>query len=274
MTQPTTSIGEGVAIPDLGLGTYRVPGDGAAYDAVRAAVELGYRHVDTAAAYGNEEDVGRAVRDSRPGPDGVFVTSKVPREDVAADRVRPAVEGSLERLGLDRIDLMLLHWPTGDGRLGAWETLLELGEQGPVRAAGVSNFLVPHLEELADAGLPLPAVNQIELHPFLFGSRRPTVEWCEAAGVAVQAYSPLALTRRFDHPTVSELAGRAGLTPAQLHIRWGLEHDWVVIPKTTHPDRMRENLDALDAELEASTVARLDDLDEHLVVSWNPEEQL
>lgn len=264
-------LSDTVAVPAIGLGTYRIPNGGPAYEAVRAALERGYRHVDTAAAYGNEEDVGRALRDAGRDRDDVFVTTKVARADVSPDQTRPAVEASLRRLGLDRADLVLLHWPTTGGRVGAYEVLLELADEGTIRAAGVSNFLVPHLEELADAGLPLPAINQVELHPFLYGSRRATVRWCEDRGVVLEAYSPLARTRRFDHPAVTDLAAATGLTPAQLHIAWTLAHGWVTIPKSANPDRMAENLAAAETDLDDEVVARLDDLDEHLVVSWNPE---
>lgn len=273
MVDPGVVTADGVAVPRMGFGTFQLPDGGPAYEAVRTALEAGYRHLDTAATYGNEGDVGRAVRDSGLDRDEVFVTTKVPRVDVRPDRVRSAVGGSLERLGLDRVDLVLLHWPTAGGRIGAWERLLELVDDGMTRLAGVSNFLVPHLTGLAAAGLPLPPVNQIELHPFVYGTRRPTVDWCRERDIVLTAYSPLARTRRFGHEVIVEIAEQTGLTPAQVHLRWALEHGFVPIPKSSHPDRLRENLQALEASLDADAVARLDELDEDLVVSWDPSGQ-
>ncbi|MBW3663180.1 MAG: aldo/keto reductase [Actinobacteria bacterium] len=269
MPPSSVTIAPGVEAPRLAFGTYRIPPGDPTYEAVGVALEAGYRHIDTAAMYGNEAGVGRAIR--QHGDDGVFVTTKVAREDVGRDRVRRSVEASLELLGVDQVDLVLLHWPEPPARVQSYASLLEAQESGLIWAAGVSNFVERHLDELEEAGLALPAVNQIELHPFVFGSRRDLVQRCEADGMTVSAYSPLARGERLGHPLVQQVADKHGLTPAQVHIAWALQHGWITIPKSSNPERIRENALAGEAELTAEDLRRLDDLDENLTVAWDPE---
>lgn len=265
----TVTLEGGVEMPRLGLGTWLATG-GSLVRAVREALRVGYRHFDTASMYGNEAELGRALADSGVPREEVFVTSKVWNTDQGYDSTLRACEASLERLGMDQLDLYLIHWPVPDRRLDTWRALERLRDEGLARAVGVSNYLTHHLEEvLAHAEVP-PAVNQIELHPFNFGSRREVVELCRRQGVVVEAYSPLARGRRFDEPALSGIAGAHGRTPAQVMIRWGLQHDFVVIPKSSREDHLRENADVFDFSLDEGEMSALDARDERLAVSWDP----
>jgi diketogulonate reductase-like aldo/keto reductase len=261
----------GAAIPRVGLGVYRARPGAGTRSAILAALELGYRHIDTAAAYGNEADVGHAVRESGIPRERIFVTTKLWNEDQGFDRARRAFDASLDRLGLEWVDLYLLHWPVPKRRLDSWRALEALHEQGRARAIGVSNFMVPHLEELRAAARVPPAVNQIEVHPFL--QQRDVRAWCAAHGVVVEAYSPLTKGRRLAHPVVAQVAEEVHRTPAQVLLRWGLQRDMVVLPKSVHPERMAENFALFDFALPAAALARLDALEEGAATGWDPREQ-
>lgn len=266
----TIPLNHGRPIPLLGLGTFRSPAGKSTRDAVRWALEAGYRHVDTAAAYGNEADVGAGIRDSGVPREDVFVTTKLHKDDHGYEEAQRGIDESLDRLGLEYVDLYLIHWPESDRRLESWAALEQMLQDGRARTIGVSNYMVPHLEELFDRGGMIPAVNQIELHPFNYASRRDVLALCEERGIAIEGYSPLTKTQRLDDPRVVEIARAHGRTPAQVLIRWALQHRIVTIPKSTHPDRIRENADVFDFELSAAEVQRLDALDEDFVTSWDP----
>lgn len=273
-TQLTTAVelNHGGPIPLFGLGTFRSPEGQATQDAVRWALDAGYRHIDTAAIYGNEADVGAAIREHDVARDDVFVTTKLARADHGYDAALRAFEASLDRLGLDAVDLYLVHWPGGGPRNESWRALEEILESGRARAIGVSNYMVDHLKEVLDQGSVVPAVNQFELHPFNFGSRRDVVEVCRDHGIAVEGYSPLAKARRMEHGTLTGIAGDHGKTPAQVMIRWALQHDIVTIPKSNQRDRILENADVFDFELADEEMTRLDGLDEDFITSWDPRE--
>jgi diketogulonate reductase-like aldo/keto reductase len=236
---------------------------------VRKALAAGYRHIDTAQIYGNEQAVGQAVRDSGLPRDEVFVTTKLWNEFQRPGAVQPAVERSIETLGLGAPDLMLLHWPVAGQRLAAWAELERLREAGVLRAIGVSNFMVRHLQELLAHARTVPAVNQVELSPFL--QQRDVRALCRAHGIVVQAYSPLTKGRRLDHPVLARIARELQRSPAQVLLRWGLQQGVVVLPKSTRPARIRENLALFDFELSAGHMAALDELEENLVTGWNPQ---
>jgi diketogulonate reductase-like aldo/keto reductase len=250
------ALADGNEIPFLGLGVWQVPNGPECEDAVRWALELGYRHVDTAQAYGNEESVGRALRDSGVPRDEVFITTKFyPRRDDA----EAEVQRSLERLGVDQVDLYIIHWPQG-GPTWAWPGMERARENGYARSIGVSNFSVSELDELlAVAGTP-PVVNQVQFSPLKY--RRKLLEAGEERGVALEAYSPLGTGRHLSDERVQGIAERVGRTPAQVLLRWCVQRDLVVIPKSTHRERIEENAQIFDFTLSDGDMAELDALDE------------
>jgi diketogulonate reductase-like aldo/keto reductase len=219
LADTTLELNSGAHIPQVGLGVWQTPSGATTRQAVTAALELGYRHVDTARIYGNETDVGVAVRASGVARDAVFVTTKLWNADHGYDSALRAFDASLKRLGLDHVDLYLIHWPVAGKRLESWRALERIHEEGRARSIGVSNFLVGHLEELLGKAKQIPAVNQIELTPFL--QRRDTRALCARHGIVVEAYSPLTHGRRLDHPVVKDVARRVGRSVAQVLLRWG-----------------------------------------------------
>jgi diketogulonate reductase-like aldo/keto reductase len=270
--RPTVSLRDGRAIPQLGFGVFQIPPGKSTQAAVEAALAVGYRHVDTAAVYRNEADVGAAIRASGLERDSVWVTTKLANADQSATTARRAFEASLERLRLDAVDLYLLHWPH-ERRLESWRVLEQLHAEGLARSIGVSNFLVRHLDELlARVSVP-PAVNQIELSPFLYRSREDAVRRCAEEGVVVEAYSPLTKGRRLSDSTVTAIAAEVGRTPAQVLIRWSLQKGFVVLPRSSNPGRVAENAAVFDFALDDAQMARLDALDEGLTTGWDPARQ-
>ena len=263
-------LNHGGAIPLFGLGTFRSPEGEPTRNAVRWALDAGYRHIDTAAIYGNEESVGAALRNHAVDRHDVFVTTKLAKDDHGYDSALRAFDASLDRLGLEYVDLYLVHWP-GDGPRGeSWRALEEIHRGGRAKAIGVSNYTVRHLEEVLEQGSTVPAVNQFELHPFNYRSRKDIVDFCRAHDIAVEGYSPLVKARRLENDTVREIAEGHGKTAAQILIRWALQHGIITIPKSSDHDRIRENADVFDFELTGVEMDRLDDLDEDLTVSWDP----
>jgi diketogulonate reductase-like aldo/keto reductase len=251
----TRVLADGNTIPLLGLGVWQVPDGRESEDAVRWALELGYRHIDTAQAYRNERSVGKALRDSGVPRDEVFITTKFypGRKDPEAEAQR-----SLERLGLERLDLYIIHWPQG-GPTWAWEGMQRAHERGYARSIGVSNFSLAEIDELLGvADLP-PVVNQVQFSPFEF--RRGLLEGCDDRGIALEAYSPLGTGRHLGDRRVAEVAERVGRTPAQVLIRWALERNLIVLPKSTHRERIEQNAQVFDFTLSEEDMAALDVLD-------------
>jgi diketogulonate reductase-like aldo/keto reductase len=249
------TLADGNVIPLLGLGVWQVPDGAECERAVRSALETGYRHIDTAQAYGNEASVGRALRDSGIAREEVFLTTKFypARRDPAAE-----IEGSLRRLGVDQVDLYIIHWPQ-NGPTWAWPGMEAAREQGHSRSIGVSNFSAQQLEQvLAVADTP-PAINQVQFSPFEY--RRSLLEACEALGVAVEAYSPLGTGRHLSDPTVARVAESVGRTPAQVLLRWCLQRGTIVLPKSTHRERIEQNAQIFDFTLSDDEMATLDALD-------------
>jgi len=267
--QPTIALTDGRTIPQLGFGVFQIPPGEDTKRAVEAALAAGYRHVDTASVYRNETDVGAAIRASGLPPSSVWVTTKLANRDQGGATARRAFEVSLEQLGLDAIDLYLLHWPH-ELRLESWRVLEQLHSEGLARSIGVSNFLVRHLDELlAHASVP-PTVNQIELSPFLYRTREDTLRRCAEAEIAVEAYSPLTKGRRLEDSTVATIAGEVARTPAQVLIRWSLQKGFVVLPRSSNAGRITENAAVFDFALDDGQIARLDALDEGLTTGWDP----
>jgi len=257
---PDLTMNTGATIPQLGFGTYQIePAD--TVEAVTAALEIGYRHVDTAQMYQNEAEVGTAVE--RFGRDQVFLTSKLNNGFHRPDDARRAFDETLAKLRTDAIDLFLIHWPLPtlyDGDyVSTWRTLVELLEDGRAKAVGVSNFQVPHLERLAAETGVVPAVNQIEAHPYVLNDE--VRAYGQAHGILTEAWSPIAQGKVLDDPAVVEVAQAVGRTPAQAVLRWHVQRGDVIFPKSTTPSRMRENFELFDFELGEDQMAALSALD-------------
>jgi diketogulonate reductase-like aldo/keto reductase len=259
-TVPQLTLNNGVTIPQLGYGVFQVPPD-EAQRAVEAALEAGYRHIDTAAAYYNEEGVGAGVRASGIPRDEIFVTTKLRNGDQGYDSALAAFAETNNRLGIDYVDLYLIHWPSParDSYVPSWKALESLYSDGAVRAIGVSNFLEPHLERLLAETDVVPAVNQIELHPAF--QQAGLASHSRAKGIEVEAYSPIGQGASLTSDTVTGLAEKYGVTPAQVVLRWHLQNGNIVIPKTVTPERMRENIGAAGFELADDDIAAIDGLE-------------
>lgn len=262
MSIPTLELNDGNRIPQLGFGVFKVPAD-EAERAVSSALEAGYRHIDTAAIYGNEEGVGAAIAASGIPRDELFITTKLWNDQHDGDQPDAAIAESLDKLGLDRVDLYLVHWPTPahDNYLHAWEKLIGIREGGLATSIGVSNFLVPHLERIVDETGVTPAVDQIELHPAY--QQRDVTAWAGDHGVRIEAWGPLGQGKYdlFGIPAIADAAAATGKSPAQVVLRWHIQNGHIVFPKSVHPERMRENLDIFDFTLDDAQMAAIDALD-------------
>jgi len=266
----TRGLNSGAEMPALGLGVYQLPGP-ATLAAVKFALGMGYRLIDTASLYGNEREVGLAVRESGVAREHVFVTTKLWNSDHGYDRALRAFDGSMKLLGLEYVDLYLIHWPVPGLRDESWKALVRLQKEGKCRAIGVSNYTVRHLKELMGRTAVVPAVNQVEFNPFLY--QKELLDFCTDEGIQLEAYSPLTRGDRLGHPTVVEVARRNSRSPAQVMIRWGLQHDLVVIPKSARPERIRENGSVFDFELSPDDMRKLDSLSEGLRTDWDPSDE-
>jgi methylglyoxal/glyoxal reductase len=265
---PAIKLNNGVAIPVLGLGVYQAASGGEAERAVRYALEIGYRHIDTASVYENEQDVGRAIKESEIPREEIFITTKLWNSHHGYDSTLMAFDESRKRLGVDYIDLYLIHWPVEDLRQESWHAMASLLEKGVCRAIGVSNYTINHLEELLASSALIPAVNQVEFSPFLY--QKDLLEFCKRNRIQLEAYSPLTQGKKLDHPALVALAKKYNKTAAQILIRWAIEHELVVIPKSVHPSRIKENADVFDFSIGREDMALLDGLDEGFRTCWDP----
>jgi 2,5-diketo-D-gluconate reductase A len=256
---PRITLNNGVQMPVLGFGVYQIPPE-QTEQAVTDALAAGYRHIDTAAAYGNEEAVGRAIAASGIPRDELFVTTKLWVSDAGDDAARRAFDRSLQRLGLDHLDLYLIHQPFGD-YYGSWRAMQDLHRQGLAKAIGVSNFYPDRLVDLIDHNEVTPAVNQVETHPFF--QRADYQSLMRERGVQIESWGPLAEGRNnlFSDPVLSEIGAAHGKSVAQVVLRWLIQRDVVVIPKSVRADRMAENIDVFDFELTDDEMARIATLD-------------
>lgn len=270
--QDCTVLNNGVRMPWLGLGVWQGrPEDGEHIErAVAAALETGYRSIDTAALYDNEPGVGRAVKASGLPRDDIFLTTKVWNTDHGYDRTLRAFEESRHKLGVDVVDLYLIHWPISGKYKETWRALEKLYAEGAVRAIGVSNFQIHHLRDLLAEANVVPAVNQVEYHPRL--SQVPLRRFCEERGIRLEAWSPLMVGRVLNEPVVRELAAAYGKTPAQIVLRWDLQHGVVTIPKSIRAERIAENADIFDFALSAEHMAKLDGLNRDQRTGPNPDD--
>ncbi|KAH9825701.1 2,5-diketo-D-gluconic acid reductase A [Teratosphaeria destructans] len=268
-------LASGYEIPLLGFGVYQTPAD-IAEDVTDHAIQVGYRHVDSATAYRNEQPTVAGMLKAKVPRDQLFFTSKVPARSISYQGAKDAVEESLRKTGLEYIDLYLLHAPYGgtEGRLGAWQALVEAAAEGKVRSIGVSNYGVHHLNELEEWQESQPkekagtlSVNQIELHPWL--QRKDIVEWCKARNVVLEAYSPLVRGTRFNDTMLTPLVKKHNKTPAQILLRWGLQQGFVVLPKSVTKSRIEENKEIYDFELDENDMNSLD-TSEYSPCCWDP----
>lgn len=260
---PVITLNDGGRIPQLGFGVYKVAPDEVAA-AVRKALDVGYRHVDTATMYHNEEGVGQAIREAAVDRTEVFVTSKLDNGFHEPDDARTAFDATLAALGSDYVDLYLIHWPLptryGGDFVSTWRTLEEFKRDGRARSIGVSNFQVPHLERLAAESDTVPAVNQVEAHPYF--TNAAVREYCKSAGIAFEAWSPLARGKVLSDPVVGRIADDLGRSASQVVLRWHLQRGDIVFPKSVSPRRIEENFAVFDFELSPADVAAIDALDE------------
>ena len=264
----TVELNNGVEIPMLGLGTYKAKAGTEAREAVEYALEIGYRYIDTATIYTNEEDVGTAVRTSGIPRSEIFITTKVWNSDQGYDKTLKAFDKSLAKLGMDYVDLYLIHWPLKDKRIETWRALERLFQTGKCRAIGVSNYMINHLQELLSITPIVPAVNQVEFSPYLY--QKELLGFCNERNICIQAYSPLVRGKKFNDIRLKNIAEKNCKTPAQILIRWSLQHNLVVLPKSSRKERIKENADIFDFVISKEDMEYLNTFDENYRVSWDP----
>lgn len=258
--QPFTDgpvLNDGLKMPWLGLGVWQVEDGQQVKSAVHAALEAGYRSIDTAAGYRNEEGVGQALKESGISRDQLFITTKVANSDQGYDSTLAAFEASRRKLGLDYLDLYLVHWPVKGKYRETWKALVHLQKEGFIKSIGVSNHQIHHLKDIIEDTGVVPAVNQVEFHPLL--TQRELLAFCREQGVQLEAWSPL-MQGNLDLPLLQELSAKYGKSPAQIVLRWDLQQGVITIPKSVHEKRIRENAAIFDFELEAGDVAALEAL--------------
>ncbi len=257
-------------MPMIGYGTWQIIFG--VRKKVLKALETGYRLIDTAKIYGNEPGVGAAVRESKVPRKDIFVTTKLWNSDQGYESTLKAFDDSLKRLGLDYVDLYLIHWPGHDAqrRADSWRAMEELFNSGLIKNIGVSNFMVSHLEELMASSKIKPAVNQIEFHPYVYEDQKPIIELCRKYNIVVEAYSPLAHGRHKNEKTIMDIATKHQITSAQVMLAWAIAHETIPIPKTTNAERMEQNLGSLNVKLTVEDITQIDGLSqgEH-VVGWH-----
>ena len=263
MTVPDIALHDGTTIPQLGFGVFQVPPKDTAATVARA-LEAGYRHIDTAQMYGNEAGVGEAIKASGIARDELYVTTKLNNSFHRPDDARREIDASLERLGLDQVDLFLIHWPLPtryDGDfVQTWRALIEAKEAGKTRSIGVSNFQPAHLDRIVEETGVVPVVNQVEVHPFFANEAVRAAN--KRHGVLTEAWAPIAQGKVVDDDTIGEIASLVGRTPAQVALRWHVQRGDIVFPKSMNADRMRQNFEIFDFELRPAHLAALDELDQ------------
>ena len=255
-------------IPVVGLGTWKSEPGKTTSQAVLDSLEAGYRHIDTARAYDNETDVGRAVNDSGLPREDLFITTKLWNQHQGYEEAIEACEKSLNRLNCDYIDLYLIHWPLREKRNHSWKAFIELRDKGLCKSIGVSNFTIEHLAEIEAKFGILPAVNQVEFHPYHY--QKELLDYCNSKNIIIEAYSPLVHAKRMDEPKLGAISEELGKTPAQILIRWSIQRGMVVLPKSVNKSRIIENFSVFDFDIPDSMMKKLDELDESFVTCWDP----
>lgn len=267
--QDTTTLHNGVKMPWFGLGVYKVQEGEEALNSVKAAIKAGYKAIDTAALYENEESVGQAIKESGVAREELFITTKVWNSDQRNDSVLEAFETSLKKLGLEYVDLYLVHWPVKEKYKQTWKVLEQLYKEGRVRAIGVSNFNIRQLEDLLSDAEIKPMVNQVELHPLL--SQPELREYCKKQEIQIEAWAPLGQGRLLEHEVLTEIAARYNKSTAQVILRWDLQNEIVTIPKSVKEHRIIENADIFDFELSPSDIEKINSLNENKRFGADPE---
>jgi diketogulonate reductase-like aldo/keto reductase len=268
MASPLVTLNNGVQIPQLGLGVYDPTFGDETYRAVLSALEIGYRHIDTAAVYQNEDQVGRAIKDSGINRSEIFVTTKVWDTEQGTEKTLKAYDKSLQLLGIDYADLYLIHWPVRSTRQETYKALERLYQEKRVRAIGVSNYLKPHLTELLEYAEVVPAVNQFELTPYLHS--KETVALCFENGIRPECYSPLVRGRKESDPRLQAIAAMHGKSTYQVLIRWAIDQGFVTIPKSSDPDRIKANFDVFDFQLSNEDIEQLNTFHDGTRVAPDP----
>ncbi|MDN5346137.1 MAG: methylglyoxal/glyoxal reductase [Petrotoga sp.] len=258
-----------VKIPWLGYGTYKAHGD-ELIEGVKYALSIGYRLIDTAEMYENEEEIGKAIRQSKIPRDEIFITSKVWNTNQGFESTLNSFENSLKRLGTDYLDLYLIHWPVSGKYIETWKALEKLYKEGRVRAIGVSNFLIHHLQDIINNCEITPMVNQVEFHPYLL--QRDLLDYCQRNKIQLEAWSPLMRGRVLNIPQLVDISNKYKKTPAQIVLRWDLQHGVVTIPKSVHKERIKENADIFDFELTEEEMRIIDNLDQSKRFGANPDD--
>ncbi|WP_336783815.1 aldo/keto reductase [Paenibacillus illinoisensis] len=267
--QDTTTLYNGVKMPWLGFGVFKVKDGEEVVEAVKTAIQAGYRSIDTAKAYNNETGVAQGIRESGVAREDLFITTKVWNSDQGYESTLAAFEASMERLELEYLDLYLIHWPVKGKYKDTWRALEKLHREGRIRAIGVSNFQIHHLEDLMTDATIKPAVNQVELHPLLIQSELR--DYCNKHQIQIEAWSPLGQGNLLEHPLLQEIAAKYGKSPAQVILRWDLQNGIVTIPKSVTPQRIRENADLYDFELTADEVEQINGLNENKRFGSDPD---
>ncbi|MEE9189211.1 MAG: aldo/keto reductase [Candidatus Neomarinimicrobiota bacterium] len=266
--QSEITLNNGIKIPILGLGTYLADSGGEAKKAVLKALEIGYRHIDTAMMYNNETDIGTAIKESGIPREEIFLTSKLWNSDHGFDRSLNAFQSSLDRLQVDYLDLYLIHWPVPELRLDSWRAMESLYAEGKCRTIGVSNYMRRHLEELLEVCDTVPMVNQVEFSPYLY--LHDLLRFCRDQDIQLESYSPLTKGRMLNDPAIKAVAKKYERTTAQILIRWVLQHEVVVIPKSSNADRIYENSDVFDFSISDNDMELLNSFHKGLHTSWDP----
>lgn len=265
------TLNDGVKMPWLGLGVWKTKEGKEVIQSVKSAIAAGYRSIDTAAIYGNEEGVGQAIRESGVSRDELFITTKVWNDDQGYEKTLQAFETSRKKLGLDIVDLYLVHWPGKDKYLDTWKALIHLQKEGLVRSIGVSNFQIRHLQHIIEETGVVPVVNQVELHPLL--SQKELLGYARENRIVLEAWSPL-MQGNLDQPVLAQIAEKYGKTTAQVILRWDIQNGVIVIPKSIKEHRIRENAGIFDFELSAEDMAAIDGLNQNKRFGSNPDEVL
>ncbi|GAE93373.1 oxidoreductase [Gracilibacillus boraciitolerans JCM 21714] len=263
-------LNNGTEIPQIGLGVYKAEAGDEVYQAVKSALALGYRHIDTASLYANEEGVGQAIKDSDVPREEIFVTTKVWNDEQGYDETKAAFKRSLERLQMDYVDLYLVHWPVPGKFKETYKALEDLYNEGKTKAIGISNFEPHHMEELLKDAKVKPVVNQVELHPQL--QQREVRDFCEKHDIKVEAWAPLGKAQYFDHPVLQELAAKHNKQPSQIIVRWQYQSGIITIPKSVHKERQQENVDIFDFELSTEDMKKMESMDENKRIGPHPDE--
>jgi diketogulonate reductase-like aldo/keto reductase len=265
------NLNTGRKVPAIGFGTWQITPGEQTKQAVLTALEAGYRVIDTARIYGNEKGVGEALRESGIPREELFITTKLWNEDQGYDSALTACQRSLERLGLDYLDLYLIHWPATSRRHDAWRAFEKLLADDLIKAAGVSNYTVEHLKQLLERSELTPAVDQIEFHPYIYMQQRAVLEFCQTKDILIEAYSPL---RRFGSdtpPEVSQIADRHGVSPQQVVLRWCIQQGTLPLPRSANPDHIGSNFDVFNFELTEEDMRAVNQLSDGERVTWDPE---